>query len=66
MDGERRGVDAPVLLLSECADDAVETALVNGLTPTLYSAEGIQRLARAARKLDRETSVHGFSGILSP
>ena len=34
------GVDAPVLLLSECGRDAADTALAYGLTPTLYSAEG--------------------------
>lgn len=54
----QHGVEGPVLLLSECAEDAMETALANGLTPTLYSVEGIEQLARAARKLDRRTSVH--------
>ena len=42
------GVTAPVLLLSECGADAVDTALAYGLTPTLYSTEGIRGL-RARR-----------------
>ena len=34
-------VQGPILLLSECGADAVDTALAYGLTPTLYTAEGI-------------------------
>jgi alanine racemase len=52
------GVTAPVLLLSECGADAVETALAYGLTPTLYTAEGIEAFARAARAAGRPTAVH--------
>ena len=37
-------VQGPILLLSECGADAVDTALAYGLTPTLYSAEGIEQL----------------------
>ena len=33
----QHGVTAPVLLLSECGNEAAETALTYGLTPTLYS-----------------------------
>ncbi len=48
----------PILLLSECGPDAVDTALSYGLTPTLYSREGIEQFARAARDLGQRTSVH--------
>ena len=51
-------VAAPVLLLSECGPDAVETALAYGLTPTLYSAEGIAAFGAAARAAGRRTAVH--------
>ena len=54
----QHGVDAPVLLLSECGPDAVETALAYGLTPTLYSAEGIAAFGAAARAAGRRTAVH--------
>ena len=42
----QHGVDAPVLLLSECGLDAVDTALAYGLTPTLYSRGGHRGLRR--------------------
>ena len=42
------GVTAPVLLLSECDPAAAATALSYGLTPTLYSAEGIAAFSAAA------------------
>jgi len=51
-------VAAPVLLLSECGPDAVETALAYGLTPTLYSAQGIAAFGAAARAAGRRTAVH--------
>jgi alanine racemase len=51
-------VTAPVLLLSECGPDAVDTALAYGLTPTLYSAEGIGAFAAAARAASQRTAVH--------
>jgi alanine racemase len=54
----QHGVAAPVLLLSECGPDAVETALAYGLTPTLYSAEGIGAFGAAARAGGRRTAVH--------
>jgi alanine racemase len=52
------GVDGPVLLLSECGAEAVDTALAYGLTPTLYSIEGIARFAAAARATGRRVAVH--------
>jgi alanine racemase len=51
-------VPGPVLLLSECAADAVDAAMAYGLTPTVYTAEGIEQFARAARSLGQRTSVH--------
>jgi len=54
----QHGVDAPVLLLSECGSDAIETALAYGLTPTLYTAEGIANFGAAARAAGRRTAVH--------
>ena len=52
------GVTAPVLLLSECGVDAAGTALAYGLTPTLYSSEGIGAFAAAARIAGRPVAVH--------
>jgi alanine racemase len=52
------GVTAPVLLLSECGVDAAGTALAYGLTPTLYSTEGIGAFAAAARIAGRPVAVH--------
>ncbi len=54
----QHGVSAPVLLLSECGPEAVDTALAYGLTPTLYSAEGIAAFAAAARAAGERTAVH--------
>jgi alanine racemase len=52
------GIAGPVLLLSECAPDAVETAIEYGLTPTLYSSEAIAAFAAGARAAGRRASVH--------
>ena len=52
------GVTAPVLLLSECGAEAADTALAYGLTPTLYSPEGVAAFARAARATGRRAGVH--------
>ncbi|MGD0748832.1 MAG: alanine racemase [Acidimicrobiales bacterium] len=54
----QHGVDAPVLLLSECGLDAVDTALAYGLTPTLYSADAISAFAAGARATRRRSAVH--------
>jgi len=51
-------VPGPILLLSECGVEAVDTAMACGLTPTLYSHQGIAAFARAARKLRQRTAVH--------
>jgi alanine racemase len=52
------GVTAPVLLLSECDPGAAATALSYGLTPTLYSAEGIEAFSAAATAAGRPVDVH--------
>ncbi len=51
-------VHGPILLLSECGPDAVDAAMAYGLTPTVYSADGIEQFAQAARMLGQRTSVH--------
>jgi alanine racemase len=51
------GITAPVLLLSECGTDAAATALEYGLTPTVYSLEGIEAFATAARTARRAGPV---------
>ncbi len=51
-------VTGPVLLLSECGAEAIDTALAHRLTPTVYSREGIAACARAARARDQRTKVH--------
>jgi alanine racemase len=51
-------VHGPILLLSECGPEAVDMAMAYGLTPTVYSAEGIELFAQAARMLGQRTSVH--------
>ncbi len=52
------GVTAPVLLLSECDPAAATTALAYGLTPTLYTPEGIAAFAVAAATAGRPAAVH--------
>jgi alanine racemase len=54
----RRGVRGPILLLSECDADAVDAAMANNLTPTLYTLEGVELFSRAARQLGQRKSVH--------
>jgi alanine racemase len=51
-------IRGPILLLSECNPHAVEAALTERLTPTLYTAEGIDRVAQVAHDLGRPTRVH--------
>ncbi len=42
------GIDAPVLVLSEPVPDAAETVVAHRLTPVVYTATGIDALAKAA------------------
>jgi alanine racemase len=53
-----RGIEAPVLVLSEFPPGSEKDALAADLTPTLYTAEGLARLAEAARSLGRRIGVH--------
>jgi alanine racemase len=43
------GLDAPILMLSEVPPGSEAVALAHGLVPTVFSDEGVQRLASAAR-----------------
>jgi alanine racemase len=52
------GVAGPVLLLSECGLEAVETVIEYGLTPTLYSGAAVATFAAGARAAGRRISVH--------
>jgi alanine racemase len=58
VDLRRRGVRGPVLLLSECGAEAVDAAMANNLTPTIYTAEGLELFSAAARQLGQRKSVH--------
>ena len=53
------GITGPVLLLSECGPDAVETAIEFGLTPTLYSSSAIDAFAAGARAAGLVTTGRG-------
>jgi alanine racemase len=54
----QHGVHGPILLLSECGREAVDDAMAYGLTPTVYTAEGIALFVQAARMLGQRTSMH--------
>ena len=43
------GIETPILVLSEFPPGSEAVALAHRLTPTLYSADGLDRLAEAAR-----------------
>ncbi|MGZ8600443.1 MAG: alanine racemase [Actinomycetota bacterium] len=52
------GIDAPILVLSECPRGSEEEALAHDLTPTVYTDGGIAALAEAARSVARAPAVH--------
>jgi alanine racemase len=52
------GITNPILLLSEPPPDAYDAAVAAGVTPTLYSMEGIRRIGASARLLGTTLSVH--------
>ncbi|HZP90486.1 MAG TPA: alanine racemase [Actinomycetota bacterium] len=52
------GLRARVLVLSEFPRGSEREALAADLTPTLYTREGLEALAEAARGLDRPVRVH--------
>jgi alanine racemase len=52
------GIDAPVLVLSEFPAGSEKEALAAGLTPSVYTDEGLAAVAQAAAALGRPTGVH--------
>jgi alanine racemase len=52
------GVEGPVLLLSEPEGDAMREAVAKGLTPTVYSWEGLAAARDAARASGHEVALH--------
>jgi alanine racemase len=52
------GIDAQILVLSELASGGERDALRAGLTPTLYTNEGLARLASVADELQIRARVH--------
>jgi alanine racemase len=52
------GISAPILVLSEFPSGSEKEALSAGLTPTVYSAEGLAALVEASEALDRVVGVH--------
>jgi alanine racemase len=54
----RAGIAAPILLLAEPPAEAMAEALAQRLTPTLYTAEGVEAAAKAAARGESPTPVH--------
>ena len=52
------GIKAQILLLSEPSPTALTAAIGAGITPTLYTIEGIVAAHNAARRLGRRVAVH--------
>lgn len=52
------GISAPVLVLSEQPPPVAGAVVAAGLTPTLYTAEGVAATARAAEAAGRRVAVH--------
>jgi alanine racemase len=52
------GIDAAILVLTEFPPGSQKEALTAGLTPTLYSEEGVASVAEAAATLGRACPVH--------
>jgi alanine racemase len=54
------GIDAPILVLSEPVPDAAATVVAFGLTPVVYTAAGIEALAKAvaASAAEQPLPVH--------
>jgi len=53
-----RGIAAPILVLTEFPAGSEKEALEGGLTPSVYSDEGLQGVADAARAIGRPAGVH--------
>jgi len=52
------GLDAPVLLLSEVPRGAEKEALEHGLTPTIYTREGLAAIAEASASIGGPARCH--------
>ncbi|MHB8218960.1 MAG: alanine racemase [Acidimicrobiales bacterium] len=52
------GITQPILLLSDPPADAADAVVAGGLTPTLTTAEGVTRVADAARRMGTGIAVH--------
>ncbi|HEX2032069.1 MAG TPA: alanine racemase [Actinomycetota bacterium] len=52
------GIEAPILVLTEFPPGSEKDALAAGLTATLYTDEGLERVAEAGRALGRPVGVH--------
>jgi alanine racemase len=52
------GITGRILVLSEFPLGSEKEALAAGLIPTVYTGEGLERLAEAARSLGRPVGVH--------
>jgi alanine racemase len=52
------GIDAPILLLSEPAIEAIPEAVSAGLTPTVYSEAGADAVGAVAGGSERPVAVH--------
>ena len=52
------GIRAPILVLSELPRGSEKDALASGLTPTIYSEEGVALVAEAAWAVGRRVGVH--------
>ncbi|MBS1848515.1 MAG: alanine racemase [Actinobacteria bacterium] len=52
------GIDAPILLLSECPDEDLDEVVRLGLTPTVYRDASIDAAERAAERAGVELGVH--------
>ncbi|MGH2683372.1 MAG: alanine racemase [Actinomycetota bacterium] len=52
------GIDAPTLVLTEFPRGAEKEALASGLTPTIYTDEGLASVSEAAEGVGRSIGVH--------
>jgi alanine racemase len=52
------GIDAPILVLTEFPPGSEKEALAAGLTPALYTEDGLRRLAEAAGSVGERVGVH--------
>ena len=53
-----RGIDAPILVMTEFPPGSEKEALAAGLTPSVYSEAGLAAVAEAASAMGRPVGVH--------